>query len=154
MSRRHPISILVQILWTILFSTIGSACGLFPSSITIGGGTGSANDPVPTGTLISQGTFTSLGGPSQTSGAVQIYYSSGAYTLRLAGLSAPSESGLTVTVSGTPGGELTSFPLQNNSGSTNYTLSIPASGVTFNTVYIYSTQSNQNYASAQMFKAN
>lgn len=123
-----------------------TGCG----DISVGGGTGS-NDPRPTGRVLYQGQFSSQNGKS-VSGTALIFYSTtaGSYTIRLEGLTAPSET-LQVTVFASPGGQVATFPLRSSSGSMNYTYSGGTAGMVFNSVNIYSSQYAINYGTAQLF---
>lgn len=70
------------------------------------------------------------------------------YTLRLEGISVPSESGLQVQVYDVMGNQVQEFSLESNSGSQNYSLTHVSTQIIFKSVYIYSTLNQQNYAAA------
>lgn len=107
--------------------------------VSLGGGTGSSNDPIPSGTLLTQSQF--FGQSGQTvSGTATVYVSSNTYIVRLQGMAIPSEAGLFVQVF-TSTTQVGNFPLKNTSGNQNYTLTTSAP-LTFKSVNIYSTLSN------------
>lgn len=105
--------------WLITVAGFGGAgCGL----IAVGSGA-SANDPVPEGTLIAQGTFTGLNGKT-TSGTAAIYLSSGGLaTVRLESFSAPNGTSLQVAAKAN-GQTLYQASLRAESGNQNYATSV------------------------------
>jgi hypothetical protein len=131
----------------ILCFLILAGCGL-----SLQGSGTSPNDPTPSGTIVATGTLTTLNPPGKTvSGPVAVYSTGGLnYTLQIAGLTAPNESGLFVvlTESGTT---VLSQSLRAVSGTQNYTFTIPNLGnVNWGTVSIYSAPNNLNYGQANL----
>jgi len=112
------------------------------------------NDPVPTGTILHQATFSSLNG--QTASGAAIFYSGngvGNYILRLAGVSFPSETGLVIQIYSGSNNLVQTLQLLSSSGSKNYTLNGLGTSITFGlysqiSVYIFSTINNEPYAVA------
>ncbi len=130
-------------------NTLGiSGCAF--NGITTGTSGVVPNDPRPTGNPISQGKLNGLNGQLSVTGSVYIFYSGGSYTLRLEGISVPSEASMTVVLIYSPQSSPATFNLTASSGNQNYSFSTGASAVTFNTVYIHSTQKNLDYASATL----
>lgn len=86
------------------------------------GGGGFPNDPAPTGTVKAQAAWVSLNGQT-VSGTVTVYLlESGSYVVRLNGLSAPSETGLSLRVTAS-GQQVISTSLRATGGSQNYSVS-------------------------------
>jgi hypothetical protein len=121
-------------------------CGMISTDGT--GGSTAPNDARPTSTPLKQAQIMGQNGKS-ASGTASVFFSgSGAYIIRLEGISVTSESGLAVQVYATPGGRIGNFQLRATSGSQNYSLSNSVNGLTFNSVAIYSSVNNINYGSA------
>jgi hypothetical protein len=106
------------------------------------------NDTRPSGSPLVQAALTSQNGKTVSGSAMIFFSGTSSYTLRLEGISIPQETGLQILVYATPGGKISTQSLRSTSGSQNYTISNSAIGLTFNNIYIYSTQTNTNYASA------
>ena len=112
-------------------------------------------DPRPTGIPIASGTLLPLNGQSSITGNVLIFLQSpSSYILRLEGLNITWEAGLKIKITSTQNG-ITQNPiyldLRFNNGNQNYTFSTPGTNSKFDFVYIYSTQSILDYASARLF---
>ncbi len=133
----HSSPLKLAIILTLI--TMTSGCGL---GISTGGSSSSVNNaPIPSGTLLVQGTLQPLSGLSGVTGSAAIYGSSGSYTLHFAGLNIPSQTGgMTITVFYNSGGSshTTSMPLNFTTGNQNYSVSAPV-GAIFTQVYISST---------------
>lgn len=111
------------------------------------GDLGSLNDPVPTGTIVAQGTFTGLNGKSASGMAVIYSVASGSYILRLSGVNLPDESGLQLIIVANST-NLSSIMLRGSSGNQNYTFSYSGTSPTFNQVRLYSMTAFTDYATA------
>ena len=106
------------------------------------------NDQAPSGTVIGQGDFISLNGKTVT-GTAAVYNSEGSstsYTLRLNGISAPSETGLVIVIT-VNGEQLSPFALRSSSGSQNYSVYYEGTP-TFKQVTIRSPSANMDYGQA------
>src|SRR5579862_6103059 len=73
--------------WVVLVE----GCGSFGSSTSTAG---SFNDPVPSGTVVAQGSFSGRNGQTVTGTALVYLTTAGNYVLRLQSLAAPSEAAL------------------------------------------------------------
>lgn len=112
----HRVLLAIQTLFCCLFLITNPSCGnVIP------------NDPIPSGTVIAQGTFTGANGKSVSGAAIIYSQGSGQYVLRLQSLSAPSESGLqiVITVNSTT---LSPISLLFTSGTKNYSFTYTGSG--------------------------
>jgi len=113
------------------------------------------NDARPPGNPIYQGNFVGASGQSNVTGAALVFLSGTSYTLRLDGLSVPSEAALVVNVyhsSGFTSGS-TSLLLRSTSGNQNYSLPGLQLNSAFTSVVIYSTVQQTNYAIATLIRA-
>jgi hypothetical protein len=120
------------------------------SAIACGRGGAILNEPEPSGDIVAQGSFTSLNGRSVTGTATVYRQATGAYVLRLGGVSTPEEIGLSIIL--TYNGSLSSTtPLRSYTGSQNYSLSLP-SATEFNRVTIRSTSANLDYGQALLIR--
>jgi hypothetical protein len=126
---------------------VGGAGSLGCGQVTLGGGT--ANDAVPVGTIVAQGSFTSVASGKPVTGTVTVYLASSIYIVRLQGLSTPSESGLFVrgVVNGIAAQDLA---LRSTSGNQNYTFSSVPAGSIWAQVKIYSATANLDYGLATL----
>ena len=110
-----------------------------------------SNDPVPQGTIIAQGSFVGLNGRT-VSGTVTIYLTGiGMYTVRLAGLSIPSENGIQM-ITVVNDSSLTPITLSTGGGNKNYSITLDGS-VTWKQIRIYSAPNNLDYGQALLTKA-
>ncbi len=119
------------------------------SGLSIGTGGGSSpNEKAPTGTLLTQGTLSGLNG--QTVSGNALVYSTGIsnYAVRLEGLTAPSEQGMSLQVIDGSDQTLGSTTLTATSGSKNYTFSNLGPNLTIKRIYIFSSVKGVNYGSA------
>jgi hypothetical protein len=123
-------------------------CSLSGIGLSSGSGTSTtANDPVPSGTLIVQGLLNGQNGQS-ASGTAAIYVNGTSVTLRLANLTVTQESGLQAQVySSSSQSPLCTTTLSATRGSKNYACSALTSG-TYTNVFIYSPSRQLNYAVA------
>jgi hypothetical protein len=114
-----------------------------------GGSTSVLNDPIPEGSLRSQGNFTGQNGKT-ASGSVAVYQLSNSfsYVVRLQGITVPNETGLVVQVYGVPSTPLQTFVLRSSTGSQNYSLPNLGASTLFKSVVIYSQTANLSYAFA------
>jgi hypothetical protein len=139
-----------------LLPLLASACGLVTA------GTSTQNDPVPPGSIVSQGNFTGVNGRAVT-GTVAVYQTldSGGncqYIVRLQNLSAPTDGGLQVipVVSGAASLSPSFYVLRAPTGNENYYYSTSSSAcsATFAQVEIsnpaVSPASAQNYGIATL----
>ena len=113
------------------------------------------NDLIPSGLVVSQGSFTSLNGKT-VSGTVSIYQAAGSltsFTIRLEGLSVPNESGLMV-VAAANGAEVISLALRFYSGTQNYAITVPAGAGVWNYVVIRSAVTTLDYGKAVLLRSN
>lgn len=142
MSRRKPHRMEVPdiLLLTLIIAGL-AGCG--PIKL----GSISPNDPAPSGTIMAQGSFTSLNGQTVTGTAIVYFEGGSSYIVRLSGISAPSENGLQVVVVAN-GATQATFSLRASSGSQNYMLSLSAYSITWNQVNIHSTVNNMDYGEA------
>lgn len=106
------------------------------------------NDPIPTGNVVGQGSFTSQNGKTVT-GTAAIYQSTdgATYTLHLGGISAPSETGLQLRIQA-DNQDLSALSLRASSGSQNYSLSVSGASPVFRQVTLYSTLKATEYGTA------
>lgn len=127
-----------------LFAMAGSwiaGCGIIS---TTGGGS-STNDVRPTGIVLKQGQFMGTG----VSGVALIFFSSGtSYILRLEGLTAPTAANVVVRIFATPFGQVGQVTLRDTTGNQNYNFSVSQQGVTFQSVTLYSTATQQTLGTA------
>jgi len=131
-----------------IIATLGAllgSCGAFP--ITLGGGTSSTNDAVPSGVITAQGSFTSLNGKVVTGTAVIYFVSSGNYIVRLNGISVPSENALQM-VPVIDGTAQTPVQLESDSGNQDYSVEYSGTPGHWNQVNIHSTIYNLDYGQA------
>jgi hypothetical protein len=103
----------------------------------IGLGTGTLNDPVPSGTIVAQGNLAGQSGRT-ASGVVSVWEQSTGgtsctFVLRLANLSAPSESTLRVVplVNGAPSMSPSFYSLRASTGNQNYTFTGASCGASW-----------------------
>lgn len=104
-------------------------------------------DPVPSGTLSAQGSFTGANGKT-VSGVAALYVSAdgGAYIVRVENLAAPSEAGLNILLKA-DGAVAYSSVLRSTSGNQNY--ATPLGGVhNFTSIEIFSSIYNLTYGVA------
>jgi hypothetical protein len=132
--------------WPIAVFLTVAGCG----QISLGGGM--INDAVPTGTVVAQGTLASVASGKTVTGSVTVYLSSSTYTVRVQGLSAPSESSLFVrgvynVASGSTSQDLA---LRSTSGNQNYVFSSVPAGSTWVQVKIRSATNNLDYGLATL----
>ncbi len=107
------------------------ACG------SIGLGTGTSNDPAPSGTIVYSGTFAT--NSNEISGTVFVYHQSGStYTIRLESFSASTASNLKVQGITANGETELDSSLKSSSGNQNYSVSGVASTI-WSSVKIVST---------------
>lgn len=118
-----------------------SSCGMTGGSASV------PNDPRPSGNPLVQGQVFGQNGQS-ASGTAFVFYSQNVYILRFEGLSVPSVSGLVVQVFTASQGQVGNFNLKASSGNQNYQLTVQQLGIIFRSISIFSTQSNENYATA------
>lgn len=129
---RHAFGIL-------LTAALAAGCGLK-------GGSGTPNDPVPSGTIVHQGMWVSQNGQTVT-GTVTVYTSStGTYTFRLDGISAPTEGGLQLSAVSQANGSFFLGTLRAASGNQNYTIE-PGVNV-WSAVVLHSPTYNLDYGRA------
>lgn len=105
------------------------------------------NDPIPMGTIMSQGSFTGQNG--QTSSGIAIIYrlSSESYALRLSGVSLPEETGLQLIIVA----DSTNLPplaLRSSRGSQNYYFNLSGESPVFDQVRLHSIMTFRDYATA------
>ena len=114
------------------------------------GGSTAPNDARPTTTQISQGQLAGQNGKT-VSGSALIFQgsASGSFILRLEGITTPQEQALTIKIYANPSGLVATFQLRSTTGNQNYSFTNSDTGVNFTSVYIFSTQNNQNYGTAQ-----
>jgi len=139
-----------------LLAVIAASCG----GITLGQGT--QNDPVPTGTIVSQGSLTGVNGRA-VSGTVAVYQSTNSdgtcqFVVRLQNLSAPNDSGLQIipVVNGAQSTSPSFYVLRAPTGNENYIFTAPSNScsATFAQVEIsnpaLAPPSAQNYGIATL----
>ena len=131
---------------TLLLLLCGLGCGPI-EGITVGTRAAS-NEAVPAGNRVAQGSFDGQSGFT-VSGVAAIIRSSSSGTdiIRLEGVSLPYETGLKVTavLNGTT---RTIANLRNTSGNQNYSTGLGGAGSNWSSVSIYSSLTQQNYATA------
>ncbi|MGE0614296.1 MAG: hypothetical protein AB7P04_01535 [Bacteriovoracia bacterium] len=115
-----------------------AACGLR------GGGSVYFNDPVPSGSIVAQGSFSGRNNQTVTGSALIYQTTDGTYVIRLQSLSAPDEAALKLyaTVNGT---ETLMSTLKGSAGNQNYTTSVSL-GATWSSVSIRSSSANPSVA--------
>jgi hypothetical protein len=117
-------------------------------------GSGSIDDPLPSGTIVAQG---SLGGQNghTVSGVVSVWQQNNSsactFVLRLQTLSAPTDASLRVIplVNGAPSVSPTFYSLRGSTGNQNYTFTGATCGATWAQVSI--TNPNEAVTSAQTY---
>ena len=121
---------MARIYWVLCAASF-SGCGILPF------GGASSNDPVPSGSLVAQGTFSSLNG-NTVSGTAGIYQTTDSeFTVRLSSISVSDGASLQVTVQ-SDGATVYSSGLRSTSGTQNYSFTHTGS-TNWNSVIIEST---------------
>ena len=96
---------------------------------------------------MASGEFIAIAGAA-VSGTVTVYdMSDGAYIVRLAGLVAPAETGMTV-IPVVDGSSVASLALRANTGTQNYTIQTTVSSPGWDKVRLHSSATNRDYAEA------
>lgn len=124
------------------------------SDIELGENNG-PNDAVPTGTVISQGSFEGRNGQTVTGSAIVYRSGAGSYILRIQALTAPNESGISVELYAN-GNIAYSTTLNQASGSQNFSFSY-SGGENFESVVLRSglaTPPTDEYGYAQLSSQN
>lgn len=125
----------------LLAAVLAAGCGIRGGSTTL-------NDPVPSGTIVHTGMWVSMGGQTVT-GTVSVYTSSsGTYTFRLEGISAPTEGGLQLIAVSQANGSFFLGTLRGASGNQNYTIE-PGVNV-WTQIVLHSPTYNVDYGRANL----
>ena len=122
-----------------------NGCGILPA------GNNALTEGKPSGTVVANGSFTTLVADKTTTGAVSVYLgSSGTYIIRLEGLSAPSGTLQVVGDTSTQADAYTSA-LRSSSGDQNYFTNL-GPPLTWTSVYIRNPAltTNRDYARATL----
>jgi len=115
----------ITLITPLIFMTYFSSCG----NLSIKGGSSSSSDSAPTGTIVFQGTLSSLTSDS-FSGIAAIYLTtSGTFTARLESFSTSSSASLRVTGTDGNGDTVFTSTLKSTSGDQNYTTGVSSGGV-------------------------
>ncbi|MFZ9596731.1 MAG: hypothetical protein ACO3A2_11740 [Bdellovibrionia bacterium] len=120
----------------------------------LGGGSGTLNDPRPSGILLASGPLVGQSGRTVTGTAAVFNTTGSQFILRLEGLTLPSSDALAqIQLFGQLGLQNT-FTLRSTSGSQNYTFTNTSLAITFSDVTLVSTATNQPIASANLHPSN
>lgn len=130
----------------LILTLLLTSCGW----VGIGSGRG-PQDPIPTGTLTVQGSFSTLVSGKEVTGGVSIYRVDGAgsYIVRLESLVAPAENALQIRVIADGSTLSPNAALRSTRGTMNYSFNAGNLAV-FQQVFVYSTANNQDYGLATL----
>ncbi len=107
------------------------------------GGSGTPNDPRPSGNPVAQGSFS-----GSVSGSALVFQSGGGYVLRFEGLSVPSAAGLIVNLYNSSSPFV--FNLTALTGNQNYNVNAAMGSTQFSSVTISSTVTGTVYGTAPL----